>query len=51
MLKQYPEDQEKYRNKEKLNKGQVAAKLKTIRMGYKKLMAYFLYISYGTIYT
>ena len=31
MLKQYPEDQEKCPNKEKLNKGRVAAKLKTIR--------------------
>ena len=36
MLKQYPEDQEKYRNKEKLNKGRVTAKLKTIRTGYRK---------------
>ena len=36
MLKQYPEDQERYPNKEKLNKDQVAAKLKTIRTGYRK---------------
>ena len=37
MLKQYPEDQEKYSNKEKLNKDRVAAKLKTTRTGYRKV--------------
>ena len=37
MLKQYPEDQEKYSNKEKLNKDRVAAKLKTIMTGYRKV--------------
>ena len=36
MLKQYPEDQEKYPNKEKRNKDRVAAKLKTIRTGDRK---------------
>ena len=36
MFKQYPEDQEKYPNKEKLNKDLVAAKLKTIRTGNRK---------------
>ena len=36
MLKQYPKDQEKYPNKEKLDKDRVAAKLKTIRVGYRK---------------
>ena len=36
MSKQYPEDQENYPNKEKLNKDRVAAKLKTIRTGYRK---------------
>ena len=36
MLKQYPKDQEKYPNKEKLNKDRVAAKLKAIRTGYMK---------------
>ena len=33
----YPEDQEEYRNKEKLNKDWVAAKFKTIRTGYRKV--------------
>ena len=32
----YPEDQEKYPNKEKPNKDRFAAKLKTIRSGYRK---------------
>ena len=36
MLKQFPEDQEKYPSKEKLNKDRVAAKLKMIRMVYRK---------------
>ena len=36
MLKQNLKDQEKYPNKEKLNKDWVAAKLKTIRAGYRK---------------
>ena len=36
MLKQYPEDQEKYLNKEKLNNDRGAANLKTIRTGYRK---------------
>ena len=36
MLKQYPEDQEKYPNREKRNKDRVAAKLKAIITGYKK---------------
>ena len=36
MLKQYPEDQEKQPNKEKLNKDRVEANLKAIRTGYRK---------------
>ena len=36
MLKQCPEDQEKYPNKEKLNKDRVAAELKRFRTGYRK---------------
>ena len=36
MMRQYPEDQEKYPNKEKLTKDRVSAKLKTIRTGYRK---------------
>ena len=36
MLKQYPEDQEKYSNKEKLNNDRVAVNLKTIRTGDRK---------------
>ena len=36
MLKQYPQNQEKYPNKDKLNKDRVAAKLKTIRTVYRK---------------
>ena len=32
----YPVDQEKYLNKEKRNKGQNVAKLKTIKKGYRK---------------
>ena len=36
MLKQHPEDQEKYPNTDEPNKDWVAAKLKTIRTGYRK---------------
>ena len=36
MLKQHPEDQEKYPNTDEPNKDRVAAKLKTIRTGYRK---------------
>ena len=36
MFKQYPKDQEKYPNKEKLNKDRVAAELKNIRTGNRK---------------
>ena len=32
----YPEDQEKYPNKEKPNKDRFAAKVNTIRSGYRK---------------
>ena len=36
MLKQHPEDQDKYPNKEKRNKDRVVAKLTTIKTGYRK---------------
>ena len=36
ILKQYPKDQEKYPNKEKVNKDRFATKLKSIRTGYRK---------------
>lgn len=36
MLKQHPEDQEKYPNTDEPNKDRVATKLKTIRTGYRK---------------
>ena len=35
-MKKYPDEKEKYPNKEKINKERVAAKVKSIRSGFKK---------------
>ena len=36
LMKEYPDEKEKYSNKKKMNKEQVAAKLKSMRSGFKE---------------
>ena len=36
LMEEYPDEKQKYPNKEKINKERVAAKLKSIRSGFKK---------------